>query len=506
MKLLAVIALSTTMLFVSAPTAVQAAVEPGVDALFVDETPGTVNWPDTNPVEVGVRFVTSEDISVMGVRFYKGDLNTGIHLGSLWDAGTGERLAQSQFTNETTSGWQDVLFDEPVAMSPGDVYIASYYVPVGYYSADNDYFFDNPVTVGPVTALSSTNGVYTYGPSSAFPEFTYRSSNYWVTPLWTTNAPPIVDAGPDTSGTEGSGIALTGGVSDPDGDEVTSQWSISSGPDDGGTCTFANPAAPTTTVTCTDDGTVVATLTATDGFTSASDSVTITVGNAAPTVIPAYGEGAPVAVGHVLDVSGTVSDPGSNDVQTCTIAWGDGTTSGPSATCNFSHAYPTSDVYTATMTVTDDDSGSSTASFTVVVYDPSAGFVTGGGWFDSPIGSYLADPGLTGKATFGFTSQYKKGATVPTGNTQFQFSAGGLTFHSSSYDWLVVAGARSANFKGTGSLDGVSGYKFMVWAGDGTPDSFRIRIWSNPDGTGVVYDNNANTALGGGQVVIHTKK
>src|SRR5207248_3436906 len=34
----------------------------------------------------------------------------------------------------------------------------------------------------------------------------------------------------------------------------------------------------------------------------------------------------------------------------------------------------------------------------VVVYDPSAGFVTGGGWIASPAGAYAADPTLTGKA------------------------------------------------------------------------------------------------------------
>jgi len=34
----------------------------------------------------------------------------------------------------------------------------------------------------------------------------------------------------------------------------------------------------------------------------------------------------------------------------------------------------------------------------VVVYDPSAGFVTGGGWIDSPTGAYPAVPALTGSS------------------------------------------------------------------------------------------------------------
>jgi hypothetical protein len=35
---------------------------------------------------------------------------------------------------------------------------------------------------------------------------------------------------------------------------------------------------------------------------------------------------------------------------------------------------------------------------------------------------------------------------VPTGNTNFQFKAGGLRFKSSSYDWLVVSGQDKAKY------------------------------------------------------------
>jgi hypothetical protein len=46
----------------------------------------------------------------------------------------------------------------------------------------------------------------------------------------------------------------------------------------------------------------------------------------------------------------------------------------------------------------------------------------------------------------------------------------------------------------------------MIWAGDGTPDTFRIKIWWEDNGTEVVvYDNGAAQAIGGGSIVIHTK-
>src|SRR5207302_434908 len=98
------------------------------------------------------------------------------------------------------------------------------------------------------------------------------------------------------------------------------------------------------------------------------------------------------------------------------------------------YTFNTPGVYLVKLAVTDDDGGTEMAHTVggltaandnleamVVVYDPAAGFVTGGGWINSPAGAYTLDPSLVGKANFGFVSQYKKGATVPTGETEFQF-------------------------------------------------------------------------------------
>ncbi len=117
----------------------------------------------------------------------------------------------------------------------------------------------------------------------------------------------------------------------------------------------------------------------------------------------------------------------------------------------------------------------------------------------------------TGKATFGFVAKYKKGADVPDGQTEFVFRAADLNFHSSCYDWLVVTGSDYAKFKGTGTINGIGDYKFMLWTGDGTDtdgaDTFRIKIWEE-DGFGnetVIYDNGMDQAIGGGSIVVHTK-
>lgn len=143
--------------------------------------------------------------------------------------------------------------------------------------------------------------------------------------------------------------------------------------------------------------------------------------------------------------------------------------------------------------------GSEATAF-VAVYNPTAGFVTGGVWVMSPAGVYIADPSLTGKATFGFVTKYKKGANVPDDNTEFQFKLGDLTFKSTSYEWLVVAGNKAV-FKGEGTINGQGTFKFMISADDDSPDIFRIQIWEA--GGGLFYDNGPQQPLGGGSIVIH---
>jgi hypothetical protein len=87
---------------------------------------------------------------------------------------------------------------------------------------------------------------------------------------------------------------------------------------------------------------------------------------------------------------------------------GDGsdTLIGGSGTVSASHVYTAAGVYTVRLTVTDSDGDMSASTFQyLVVYDPNAGFVTGGGWIDSPGGAYIADPTLAGKASFGFVAK-----------------------------------------------------------------------------------------------------
>jgi alpha-tubulin suppressor-like RCC1 family protein len=207
------------------------------------------------------------------------------------------------------------------------------------------------------------------------------------------------------------------------------------------------------------------------------------------------------------------SDSFDADGDPLTYAWTFGD-NGTGSVVNPTHSYVATGIYDVCLTVSDGSLALEPACTLAVVYDPSGGFVTGGGWIDSPAGAYTLDPSLSGRATFGFVSKYRRGATVPEGNTEFQFQASGFNFHSTSYEWLVVNQDRTnAQFKGSGTVNGdldlnENAYKFMLWAGDGSPDTFRIRIWwEAADGTeNVVYDNGFNQAIGGGSIVVHTGK
>jgi PKD repeat protein len=350
-------------------------------------------------------------------------------------------------------------------------------------------------------------------------------SNYGYCPPTTTttttpNAPPNYTPPANQTSDEGENKCFNlGSFSDANGNgpwEVRVTWGDGSPAE-----TFFRSTTgtiPCRSHTYDEDGTYTVTVRVEDAA-GASDSGTfqVVVGNLPPSCGPIVAPLAPVPVNTVVTATAPFTDPGIEDTHTGSMAWGDGTSSAAtitetngSGTATATHTYTAPGVYTLTLTVTDDEGASGTCSFQfVVVFDPSAGFVTGGGWFNSPPGAYTLDPTATGKATFGFVSKYKKGATVPDGNTVFQFAAGDLNFKSTSYEWLVIAGNK-AMFKGSGTINGEGDYAFMLSAIDGSPDRFRIRIWDKVTNV-VIYDNQIGaaddaaptTALGGGSVTIH---
>jgi hypothetical protein len=382
-----------------------------------------------------------------------------------------------------------------------------------YEDTDSDGILDTWVNA--TTSLDTVNDIIcatvtTFSPFTIFVE----------------NQVPVSNAGVDQI-IEATGIStnvtLNGSLSsDPDGDTLTYTW----------TGQFGEVPSVSPTIQL-GVGVHTITLTVDDDFTgSATDTVVITVQDTTqPVVSDTTATPDPVAVYTQVALSAAINDAASN------IDYAEYSTDGavtwssmdpisvPSNSVTVSMGMPgfaDSSVLRIHVRGVDEAGNTSEPEYTYLpVYDPSDGFVTGGGWIWSPLGAYTPSPELEGKANFGFVAKYKKGANTPTGNTEFRFKAGDLNFHSDSYDWLVVAGSK-AMFKGIGTINGGGANKFMLTAEDGdlknngAIDTFRIRIWEE-DVSGnevTIYDNqmgedpdaDATTELGGGSIIIHKKK
>src|SRR5664280_2400379 len=109
---------------------------------------------------------------------YKGSTNTGTHTAHLWSSAGGS-LGTATFSSETASGWQQVNFATPIAVSANTTYVASYNAKVGHYSVNENYFttgVDNAPLHALANGVNGSNGVYAYGATSSFPANTYLAS------------------------------------------------------------------------------------------------------------------------------------------------------------------------------------------------------------------------------------------------------------------------------------------------------------------------------------------
>ena len=158
-------------------TTAMPAARPGVcpcSAWDDGDHPAVASVAGGGAAELGVRFTSDVDGLVSGVRFFKGPGNTGVHVGSLW-RGDGRLLASARFTNESSAGWQTVMFSSPVSVRAGRTYVASYSAPAGGYAVTRG-GLSRRVSAPPLHVLAD-GGVRTRG--SGFPSRS-SSTNYWV--------------------------------------------------------------------------------------------------------------------------------------------------------------------------------------------------------------------------------------------------------------------------------------------------------------------------------------
>ena len=194
-------------------------------SIWQDGTPtGSFESNDPNAQTLGVQFQATSSGFITGVRFYKEADDTGAHIGSLWSS-TGTLLASGTFSGETASGWQELDFSSPVAVTAGTTYVASYFTSTGYPAATPQ-GLASAVTNGPLTALAG-GGVYAYGSSNTFPTNTYNNNNYWVDVVYSTTSGATAPGAPaGVSATAGNGSATVSWTAPSSGGSAITSYTV----------------------------------------------------------------------------------------------------------------------------------------------------------------------------------------------------------------------------------------------------------------------------------------
>lgn len=149
----------------------------------------------------------------------------------------------------------------------------------------------------------------------------------------TPGSPPTVNAGTDISGTVNSTVTLTGTASDPDGDALTTNWSITTRPD-GSSASVTNASSLNASFTPDVAGSYTVQLSADDGnFDPVTDEVVVTVEEnqgepPVPMIVAEDGRAiseenenntVTINTGYLLDGSGT-TDP-DTEVANLSFTW-----------------------------------------------------------------------------------------------------------------------------------------------------------------------------------------
>jgi PKD repeat protein len=166
------------------------------------------------------------------------------------------------------------------------------------------------------------------------------------------NVAPSVNAGPDRTVDEGTMVYMVGSFTDPGTlDTHTISWDFGDGGTADGTLmpvhAYGDDGVYTVTLTVADD----------DGGVG-SDTRTVTVHNVAPTV-SAWVTPTIASPRQVVTFTGVFTDPGWLDTHTIVWDFGDGVVL--TDDLHVTHIYALGNVYTATLTVTDDDGGTGQA-------------------------------------------------------------------------------------------------------------------------------------------------
>ena len=262
------------------------------------------------------------------------------------------------------------------------------------------------------------------------------------------------------------------------------------------------------TVQVTDTGSLTDTATVIIDVTSSGEAVVIT----SLTVDPID----PIELIPNLGADATATLVWTGDAVSIDLAWGDNTTtthtpaSGDTSLVA-THNYTDTGVFAVTATVTDIFGDEHVIVYEyVVVFDPTAGYVTGNGKFDSLAGNWTPDPTIEGEVKIGFHAKFKKG--VLEGEVKIDIKDADEKFRSDELEVFVVAG-NYAFVSGFGRFKGDDTdtiYDFVVTLIDGEyddgdgPDLVRAIIRLQSDPSVVLYDSQAGESDGANPTTVVT--
>lgn len=235
---------------------------------------------------------------------------------------------------------------------------------------------------------------------------------------------------------------------------------------------------------------------------SAAQTVTVVISNNPPSISSLTTSNATIAVNSSVTLTISWNDEAGGGPYTVEFDWKDGTAldvfSGLTGNSkSATHTYTASAVYEPVIKVTDGGGATTTTSYEYLpVYVTGNQFTTGGGNFIAPAGSYVANPSLSNKVTFGNNCKPKNTGGF-TGSMEMNYAAANLKFKSTTptnWDYLTVSNCYFAVFQGTGTINGSGNYGIVVSQTDkdrnpANANNIRIKIWNINAGNAVVFDS-----------------
>jgi hypothetical protein len=137
----------------------------------------------TSLYELGTLFQSNEAGEILAIRYWQPNLETGAHVGNIWNNSTHTLLATVNFpaiTEPGTDGWVQAALTTPLTILANTTYVVS--VNSNVYYADTSDGLSSVITNGPLSTLSDSptdiNGVFNTTPGD-FPSDVYQDSNYY---------------------------------------------------------------------------------------------------------------------------------------------------------------------------------------------------------------------------------------------------------------------------------------------------------------------------------------